>query len=179
MKFIELITCEKGLNISSRNITVSTCGLVNKIRELADEKLQITLAISLHSPTDELRKSIMPIAKKYSVDEIIDVCKYYYSKTGRRITFEYSLIENVNDSEECAKILIGLIKGLKCNVNLIPVNPIKERSYKHSSKEYILRFKNILENNKINATIRRELGSDINAACGQLRKSYMEKNNTK
>ena len=174
LKFIELIICEKGLNISARNITVSTCGLVDRIRQLADEKLQITLAISLHSPTDELRKSIMPIAKKYSVDEIIDACKYYYNKTGRRITFEYSLIENVNDSEECARTLIGLVKGINCHINLIPINPIKERDYKHSSKEYINRFKNILESNKVNATVRRELGSDINAACGQLRKSYMD-----
>ena len=174
LKFIELITHEKGLNISSRNITVSTCGLVDRIRQLADEKLQITLAISLHSPTDELRKSIMPIAKKYSIKEIIDACKYYYSQTGRRITFEYSLIENINDSEECARILIGLVKGLNCHINLIPINPIKERDYKHSSKEYINRFKNILESNKVNATVRRELGSDINAACGQLRKSYMD-----
>jgi 23S rRNA (adenine2503-C2)-methyltransferase len=174
LRFIELITCEKGANISARNITVSTCGLVNKIKELADKKLQITLAISLHSPTDELRKSIMPITKKYSIAEIMDACKYYYSQTKRRITFEYSLIEGVNDSVECAKTLIELIKGLNCHVNLIPVNPIKERDFKHSSKEYIEHFKNLLEKNRINVTIRRELGADINAACGQLRKSYID-----
>ena len=177
IKFIELITSEHGLNISSRNITVSTCGLVDKIIQLADMKLQITLAISLHSPNDELRRTIMPIANKYSINQIIDACRYYFEKTGRRITFEYSLIEGVNDSEVQANELIELVKGLNCHINLIPVNPIKERDYRHSSKEYIKKFQNILEKNRINATIRREMGADINAACGQLRKSYIDKHN--
>lgn len=177
IKFIELITSEHGLNISSRNITVSTCGLVDKIIQLADMKLQITLAISLHSPNDELRRTIMPIANKYGINQIIDACRYYFEKTGRRITFEYSLIEGVNDSEVQANELIELVKGLNCHINLIPVNPIKERDYRHSSKEYIKKFQNILEKNRINATIRREMGADINAACGQLRKSYIDKHN--
>lgn len=174
IKFIELITSENGLNISSRNITVSTCGLVDRIIQLADMKLQITLAISLHSPNDELRRTIMPIANKYSINQIIEACRYYFEKTGRRITFEYSLIEGVNDGETQSKELIELVKGLNCHINLIPVNPIKERDYRHSSKEYIKKFQNILEKNRINATIRREMGADINAACGQLRKSYID-----
>lgn len=176
IKFVKLITSENGLNISSRNITVSTCGLVDRIIQLADMKLQITLAISLHSPNDELRRTIMPIANKYSINQIIEACRYYFEKTGRRITFEYSLIEGVNDSEKEAMELINLVKGLNCHINLIPVNPIKERDYRHSSKEYIRNFQNILEKNRINATIRREMGGDINAACGQLRKSYIDNN---
>ena len=116
----------------------------------------------------------MPIANKYSINQIIDACRYYFEKTGRRITFEYSLIEGVNDSEVQANELIELVKGLNCHINLIPVNPIKERDYRHSSKEYIKKFQNILEKNRINATIRREMGADINAACGQLRKSYID-----
>ena len=177
VKFIKLITSEKGLNISSRNITVSTCGLVDKIRELADMKQQITLAISLHATTDEVRKTIMPIANKYKISQILEACKYYFNITGRRITFEYSLIEGVNDSEKSAMELIILVKGINCHINLIPVNPIKVRNYRHSSLEYINKFQNILEKNGINATIRREMGADINAACGQLRRSYIDKYN--
>ena len=177
VKFIKLITSEKGLNISSRNITVSTCGLVDKIRELADMKQQITLAISLHATTDEVRKTIMPIANKYKISQILEACKYYFNITGRRITFEYSLIEGVNDSEKSAMELINLVKGINCHINLIPVNPIKERIYRLSSLEYINKFQNILEKNGINATIRREMGADINAACGQLRRSYIDKYN--
>jgi len=174
LKFISMVTGEDGINISARNITVSTCGLVDKIRELADKNLQITLAISLHSPTDELRKEIMPIANKYEIADIIEACKYYFSKTKRRISFEYSLIKDVNDTKECAKRLSDLIKGMNVHVNLIPVNPIKERNYIHSDMEFIQNFKNILEKYKINVTIRREMGADINAACGQLRKSYID-----
>lgn len=172
--FIRILTDENGLNISQRNITVSTCGLVDKIRELADRKLQITLAISLHAPNDELRKTLMPVANKYSVKDIMNACHYYYDKTGRRITFEYSLVEGVNDGEDQARELSGLIKGLNSHINLIPVNPIKERNFRHSSMQFIQKFKNILEKNRINVTIRREMGADIDAACGQLRKSYMD-----
>ena len=175
LKFIELITNADGLNISQRNITVSTCGIVEKMRELADKKLQITLALSLHAPTDELRKEIMPVAYRYTIDELMDACRYYYEQTGRRITFEYSLIEGVNDSEERAQMLSKLVKGLNCHINLIPVNPIKERDYKQTSVKYVHNFKNLLEKNRINVTIRREMGQDINAACGQLRKSYTDK----
>jgi 23S rRNA (adenine2503-C2)-methyltransferase len=178
LKFIQLVTEENGLNISQRNITVSTCGLVNRIRDLADEDLQITLAISLHAPNDSVRKEIMPIANKYSIKEIIDAVTFYYNKTGRRITFEYSLVEGVNDSEENARELIHVVRGLNCHVNLIPVNPIKERDFKQTKMQFVQNFKNILEKNRINVTIRREMGSDIDAACGQLRKSYMDEHTT-
>lgn len=174
IKFLELINAEKGLNISARNITVSTCGLVPKIIELADLKLQITLAISLHAPNDELRRTMMPIANKYSIAEIMEACRYYLDKTGRRISFEYSLVRGVNDTKECADQLIRLIKGMNCHINLIPVNPIKERDYRQSEKRAIEDFKNRLEKNAINVTIRREMGRDIDGACGQLRKSYIE-----
>ncbi len=176
VKFIKMLTDDKGLNISQRNITVSTCGLVEKIKQLADETLQITLAISLHAPNDTIRKELMPVANKYKIEDILEACQYYYKKTGRRITFEYSLVQDVNDSEDHARELITRMKGMNCHVNLIPVNPIKERSYRHSEDKYIQKFKLILEKNHINVTIRREMGSDIDAACGQLRKSYMDNN---
>ena len=178
LQFIQLLTDENGLNISQRNITVSTCGLVNRIRDLANEQLQITLAISLHAPNDKIRKEIMPIANKYTINEIIDAVTFYYNKTGRRISFEYSLVEGVNDSEENAKELIHVVRGLNCHVNLIPVNPIKERDFKQTQMQFVQNFKNILEKNRINVTIRREMGSDIDAACGQLRKSYMDEHTT-
>lgn len=174
VRFVRLLTDEHGLNISQRNITVSTCGLVDKIYKLADEDLAITLAISLHAPNDELRKTLMPVANKYSIKEIMEACQAYYEKTGRRISFEYSLVEGVNDGEEQAKELVSLVRGMNCHINLIPVNPIKERDYRHSSAQFIQKFKNILEKNRINVTIRREMGADIDAACGQLRKSYMD-----
>lgn len=174
VKFLELLTCENGLNISQRNVTVSTCGLVPKILELAKKKLQITLAISLHAPNDELRKTMMPIANKYSIDEILDACKTYYDNTGRRITFEYSLVQGVNDTPECANELLSKLKGLNCHVNLIPVNPIKERDYKQSFAKDIDNFKKLLEKNGAHVTIRREMGRDIQGACGQLRKSYLD-----
>jgi 23S rRNA (adenine2503-C2)-methyltransferase len=172
VQFLKLINSDKGLHISARNITVSTCGLVDKIRELADLQLQITLAISLHAPNDELRKTMMPIANKYSIEQIMEACRYYLKQTGRRISFEYSLVKGVNDTQECAEQLSGLLHGMNCHVNLIPVNPIKERDYRQSEKQAIAAFKNKLERNGINVTIRREMGRD--GACGQLRKSYME-----
>lgn len=174
VQFLKLINSDKGLHISARNITVSTCGLVDKIRELADLQLQITLAISLHAPNDELRKTMMPIANKYSIEQIMEACRYYLKQTGRRISFEYSLVKGVNDTQECAEQLSGLLYGMNCHVNLIPVNPIKERDYRQSEKQAIAAFKNKLERNGINVTIRREMGRDIDGACGQLRKSYME-----
>lgn len=172
IRFYELITDEKGLNISGRNITVSTCGIVPGIMKLADLQYTLTLAVSLHSPTDELRRSFMPIANKYSIKEIMDACDYYFEKTGRRITFEYSLISSVNDTKECAMELCRLLKGKNCHVNLIPVNPIKERNYKKTDSKGVEGFKKILENNRINVTIRRGMGKDIDAACGQLRRKY-------
>ena len=172
IKFVELLKDENGLNISGRNLTVSTCGLVPKIYELADMQPQLTLAISLHAPEDELRKTIMPIANKYTINEIIDACKYYIEKTGRRVSFEYSLVAGVNDSSKQAEQLIRLVKGMNCHINLIPVNPIKERDYKQSKQNEIQSFKNKLEKCGLNVTIRREMGRDIDGACGQLRKSY-------
>jgi 23S rRNA (adenine2503-C2)-methyltransferase len=177
LKFLELVNSEYGLNIGQRHITLSTCGIVPKIRDLADRNLQITLAISLHATSDEKRKSIMPIAYKYSIIDIIEACKYYINRTGRRITFEYALVNDINDNVEDAKALSNLLQSLLCHVNLIPVNEIKEKEFKKSSNEKIRDFSNILTKNGIETTVRREMGSDINAACGQLRRSYIEESN--
>ncbi len=173
-RFIELINSERGLNISQRNVTVSTCGLVPRIYEMADLGYQITLAISLHAPDDELRKTMMPIAGKYSISEIMAACRYYIEKTGRRVSFEYSLVKDKNDSKECAKQLASLLRGMNCHVNLIPVNPIKERDYEQSERAAIGEFKKTVEKYGINVTIRREMGRDIDGACGQLRKNYID-----
>ncbi len=175
VRFVRLLSSQEGLNISQRNITVSTCGIVPNMYKLADEGLQITLALSLHAPNDEKRRELMPIANKYSIDEILAACRNYFAKTGRRITFEYSLVGGKNDSEADAKELSARISDINCHVNLIPVNPIKERDYVKSTKKVVENFKNKLEKYGINVTIRREMGSDIDGACGQLRKSYMEK----
>ena len=174
LRFILLLTCEGGLHISQRNLTVSTCGIVPNMRRLADEKLQITLALSLHASSQEKRKTLMPVANKYELSEVLDACRYYFSQTGRRITFEYSLVGGVNDSEEDARELTELVEDINCHINLIPVNPIKERDYVQSDTGAIQRFKNKLEKSGINVTIRREMGRDIDGACGQLRKSYMD-----
>lgn len=174
VKFLEVVSAEYGLNIGQRHITLSTCGLVPKIYELADKDLSITLAISLHAFSDEKRKEIMPIANKYSINEILEACRYYIDKTNRRITFEYALVKEVNDGTEDAKALGRLLKGMLCHVNLIPVNEIKENSYKRSSKKSIDDFSEILKSHGIEVTVRREMGSDINAACGQLRRSYIQ-----
>ena len=177
LKFLHLLTDENGLNISQRNVTVSTCGIVPNMYKLADEGLQITLALSLHAPNDEKRRELMPIANKYSIDEILDACRNYFAKTGRRITFEYSLVGGKNDSEADAKELSARISDINCHVNLIPVNPIKERDYVKSTKKVVENFKNKLEKYGINVTIRREMGADIDGACGQLRKSFIDKSN--
>ncbi len=171
--FVKQVSSENDLHISQRNITISTCGLVEKIRELADMKLGITLAISLHASDDKIRRELMPIANKYSIAEILDACRYYFEKTGRRVSFEYSLVASVNDTIEEADRLASLLKGMNCHVNLIPVNPIKERDYKRSDKKAVEAFRKHLEKKGINATVRREMGSDIQGACGQLRKSYL------
>ena len=172
VRFFELVTAQDGLNLSGRNITVSTCGLVPEIRKLASLKLPLTLAVSLHAAEDEERKKIMPVANKYSIAEILDACRDYFSETGRRVSFEYSLIAGENDSREDAGKLAKILKGMGAHVNLIPVNPVKERDYKRSNVTNILNFQEVLEKNGINATIRREMGADIDAACGQLRRSY-------
>lgn len=175
LKFIELLTDENGLNISQRNLTVSTCGLVTKIRQLADEKLQMTLAISLHASSQEKRKQLMPVANKYQITEVLDACRYYFKQTKRRITFEYSLVAGVNDTKEDASALAELVSDINCHVNLIPVNPIKERDFSQPNENAVAAFKNELEKYGINVTIRREMGRDIDGACGQLRKRYMER----
>lgn len=174
LKFIELLTDEHGINISQRNLTVSTCGIVPKIKELAEENLAITLALSLHASNQAKRLELMPVANKYEIHEVIDACKYYFEKTGRRITFEYSLVGGVNDTDQDATELSRLIRGINCHVNLIPVNPIKERDYVQSNAGVIEAFKSKLEKNGINATVRREMGRDIDGACGQLRKRYKD-----
>lgn len=172
VNFVRMLSDEHGLNISQRNITVSTCGLVPKIKELAEEKLSITLAISLHASNDEKRKELMPIANSYSIAELMDAVDYYFEKTGRRVSFEYALIAGENDTKEASQELSKLLKGFSYHVNLIPVNPIKERSFVRSDNQAVLAFKNKLEKNGINVTIRRELGSDIDGACGQLRRRH-------
>lgn len=174
LKFIGLLTDERGLHISQRNITVSTCGIVPKMRLLADQKLQITLALSLHASNQENRLKLMSVANKYQIHEVIDACRYYFEQTGRRVTFEYSLVAGINDTGEDANELSGLVRGLNCHVNLIPVNPIKERNFCQPEEQAISNFKNKLEKNGINVTIRREMGRDIDGACGQLRKRHME-----
>ncbi len=174
VKFIHMLSDEHGLNISQRNITISTCGIVPEIYHLAKEKLQITLALSLHAATQEKRKELMPIAYKYELSEVLEACRHYYEQTGRRLTFEYSLVGGVNDTDRDVQQLAQLLEGLNCHVNLIPVNPIKERSYVQSNARVVANFKTKLEKCGINATIRREMGRDIGGACGQLRKSYIE-----
>ncbi len=174
IRFINLLSHEKGLNISKRNITVSTCGVVPGMRKFAQEKLPVTLALSLHSVTDEKRRTLMPIAHKYSIEELMEACDYYFDMTGRRITFEYSLVRDVNDTDEDAKGLIKLAGRVGAHVNLIPVNPIKEREYKETEGPRVQAFKNKLEKSGINVTIRREMGRDIDGACGQLRKRTMD-----
>lgn len=175
VRFIRLVTDENGLNISQRNITVSTCGIVPNMKRLAEEQLQITLALSLHGSTQEKRKNLMPIANKYELSEVLEACDYYFEKTGRRITFEYSLVQGVNDRDEDARELIGILKPRNCHLNLIPVNPIKERDFQKPSRKSAEAFKNQLEKSGVNATIRREMGSDIDGACGQLRRRYVNK----
>ena len=173
LRFIRLLSDENGLHISQRNITVSTCGIVPKMYALAEEGLQITLALSLHAATDEKRQQLMPIANRYSIGELMAACDNYFKKTGRRITFEYSLVGGVNDSDRDAEELSRLAEPLCCHVNLIPVNPINERDFVQSEGFRIIAFKNKLEKNKINVTIRREMGRDIDGACGQLRRQHM------
>ena len=178
VRFIKMVSDDNGLNISQRNITVSTCGLVPQIYELAKEQLQITLALSLHAPNDERRSELMPIAKKYKLAEVIKACRDYYNETKRRLTFEYSLAAGINDSAEEARELASLLKGINCHVNLIPMNPVVERKYVQSDKGNVVKFQNKLEKYGINVTIRREMGRDIDGACGQLRYKAKASNTT-
>lgn len=172
-KFLRLVSDEKGLNISRRNVSLSTCGLCEQIKRLADEDYGITLTISLHAPNDEIRKKIMPVANKYGVKDIIQAVRYYFDKSGRRIIFEYSMVGGLNDSVECADELSRLVKGLPCHINLIRLNYVKEKGLNSSDDERIKKFKLRLEKNGVSCTIRRSMGSDIDGACGQLRRKYI------
>ncbi len=175
LRFLRLISDENGLNISMRHISLSTCGIVPGIYKLMEENLQLTLSISLHAPDDNIRSSMMPVNKKWNIAELIAACKEYSEKTSRRISFEYALVNGVNDTEECAYKLASLLKGMLCHVNLIPVNEVTETGCKKSTPERVRRFSDILAKKGFAVTVRRELGSDINAACGQLRRSTVKK----
>jgi 23S rRNA (adenine2503-C2)-methyltransferase len=175
MGFIKIMNNPDGINMGARHITVSTCGLVPKIREFTKEKLQVNLAISLHAPNDELRRELMPVASAYSIAELMDACREYVNKTGRRITFEYSLFNEVNDTFACAEQLSKLLKGLNCHVNLIAANEFPGGIYKRCTPKRVEAFRKALESKGINATLRREMGSDIMAACGQLRRGIEER----
>lgn len=175
MDFLTIVTSEQGFNLGMRHISLSTCGLVDKIYKLAERKLQLTLSVSLHAPNDEIRRRTMPIARRYPIEELIKACKDYFDTTGRRISFEYALIDGVNDKPEHAMELIALLKGMGAHVNLIPVNRVNETGYRRGKRESVEAFCKLLNDNGQNATVRRELGSDINAACGQLRRSVMDK----
>ena len=179
LRFIRILSEEHGLHISQRNITVSTCGIAPRIRELADEDLSITLALSLHAATQEKREELMPIARKYQLPEVLEACAYYFKKTGRRLTFEYSLVGGVNDHPEDARRLAELARPVHSHVNLIPVNPVTERSFVQPDKKVIGNFKKELEKYGINVTIRREMGRDIDGACGQLRRRYLDEEHAK
>lgn len=174
IKFIDIVNSGKGIDIGSRHITVSTCGIVPKIKEFAEYDKQVNLAISLHAPNNKIRDSIMNINKAYKIEEVIEAIKYYISKTNRRVTFEYIMLKGVNDNEDCAQELCKLLKGFNCYVNLIPYNETSHIEYKKSSKDNILKFYDVLKKNNIGVTIRREFGSKVNAACGQLRSHYEE-----
>ena len=174
VRFIRLLNDERGLHISQRNITLSTCGLVDQIGRLKAENLSITLALSLHAADDAKRRELMPVARKYSIAELLEACRDYYDAKNRRITFEYSLIEGFNDTDEDVRLLAALLQDMNAHINLIPVNPVRERDFKEPGRERIRAFQNKLEKNHINVTIRRELGRDIEGACGQLRRSYIK-----
>lgn len=168
--FMHNVNNENGLNISMRNITLSTCGVVPRIYDLMNENLQITLTISLHAPNDAIRSKTMPVNDKWGIDELLKACRDYIKKTNRRVSFEYTLINKVNDTPQCANELCSRLHGMLCHVNLIPVNDVEERGNIRSSDDSVNKFLQILQNKGINATIRRTLGSDINASCGQLRR---------
>lgn len=172
LRFLDLVNSPDGMNISMRHISLSTCGLVPKIDELAKEKLQITLSVSLHAPSDEIRNRIMPVNRAYPTDVLLDACRRYYAATNRRISFEYAMIDGVNDTEECARLLLKKLKGLPAHMNLIPLNRVEESPLKPSSRSTVMNFQKILEDGGIPATIRRTLGGDIDASCGQLRRKY-------
>lgn len=174
VKFIRLINHPDGQNMGQRHITLSTCGLIEKMYHLEEEHFQITLAVSLHAPNDDIRKEIMPVAKANPMDRLLAACFDYTEKTKRRITFEYAMMRGVNDSDDCARELAGKLRNMLCHVNLIPINDVKERDYIKSSSDRVKRFASILQEHGVETTIRRKLGSDIDAACGQLRRSHLK-----
>lgn len=174
VKFLHLVSNEDGLNISQRNISLSTCGIVPRIKRLAEENLGITLSLSLHAPDDEIRRQIMPISKAYAVEETVDAVREYVKKTGRRAIFEYALINGLNDTFECADKLTALIRGMQCHVNLIPLNSVSETGLNGSSPARVNAFKKYLEEKNVSVTVRREMGADISGACGQLRRSFLK-----
>ena len=175
LRFLDLINSPDGMNIGMRHISLSTCGLVDRIHRLAEEQLQLTLSVSLHAPVNEIRSTIMPVNKRYPVEVLLEACRDYFQKTGRRISFEYAMIRDVNDSKEMAEILAEKLSGLAAHVNLIPLNNIEESPLKPSSRKAIMEFQQVLEKHGIPATVRRTLGSDIDASCGQLRRKYESK----
>lgn len=177
MRFLELVSDEKGLNIGMRHISLSTSGIVPRIYDLLDRKLQLTLSVSLHAPNDAIRSTIMPVNKSWGVDELLKACRVYADETSRRISFEYAMMKGVNDTPECAKELCQRLKGILCHVNLIPANEVPEKGHSRSDDNSINEFKNILEKSGLAVTIRRTLGSDINASCGQLRREYIKSQN--
>ena len=175
-KFVKLVNNENGLNISERNISLSTCGIVENIYRLADDDMQITLTISLHAPFDDMRKKLMPIANKYSISEIIKACKYYFNKTGRRVVFEYVLIKNVNTTDECINEIARLMKGFSYHINVISLNNVEEKDLQGTTREEAFEFVKKLQDRHISATLRRTMGQDIDGACGQLRRKYLKEN---
>ena len=176
MRFLELVNSREGMNLSMRHISLSTCGLVPKIRELAQRKLQLTLSVSLHAPNDQVRNTIMPVNKAYPIEDLLEACRYYYAQTNRRISFEYAMIQGVNDSVEDAKELLRRLKGLPAHFNLIPLNHVEESPLKPSTRNAVAAFQKCLEDGGIPATVRRTLGGDIDASCGQLRRKYQKEN---
>ena len=172
MRFLELVNSEKGLNISMRHISLSTCGLVPKIDQLAAKKLQLTLSVSLHAPNDDIRRTIMPVSRAYPIEELLDACRRYYAATSRRISFEYAMIQGVNDRPQDARELLRRLKGLPAHMNLIPLNHVEESALKPSTRADVLAFQKLLDDGGIPATVRRTLGGDIDASCGQLRRKY-------
>lgn len=176
LRFLKLVSSDQGMNIGMRHITLSTCGLADKIYDLADRRMQITLSVSLHAPNDELRSQTMPVNKRFPVDEILKACRYYAGQTGRRVTFEYAMIDGLNDSAQCARELAEKLGGMLCHVNLIPVNTTAGAPYQKSEQGRLVAFCNILEKNGVTATVRRTLGADINASCGQLKGQHIKEN---
>lgn len=174
LRFLKLLSHKDGVNISLRHVSLSTCGLVDQIRRLATEKLQLTLSVSLHAPNDIIRSRMMPVSHKWGVDELLSACRDYADTTGRRISFEYAMVAGVNDSDACARELAGKLRGMLCHVNLIPVNDVRETAFHRSGAERIERFSGILQKSGLSCTVRRTLGPDINASCGQLRRAQRE-----